>query len=170
MKPDLQFEFRVGEDESSLKIARAFAARRQQVWDCYTRSELLDRWFAPKPFTTRTGSMDFREGGHWHYAMIDPSGQEFWGRIDYLTIRPIEHYDAFDGFADATGALDPALPRARWDVDFEDHDDSCVVRTLVRYGSKAELDKVLAMGMEAGMASTLDRLDDLLVVLGDGPA
>jgi uncharacterized protein YndB with AHSA1/START domain len=76
MSNKLQFDFVVDKDNNTMTIRREFNAGRQRVWDCHTKSELLDRWFAPKPLTTKTKSMDFRAGGHWHYAMIDPNSQE----------------------------------------------------------------------------------------------
>lgn len=163
MTANLQFDFLVEKKKNTININREFAAKRQLVWDCYTRSELLDRWFAPKPFTTKTKSMDFREGGHWHYAMVDPEGKEYWGRTDYLTIRPIENYTALDGFSDESGALNPALPRANWDVTFVDASDRSLVQTLVIYKSLEDLEKVIQMGMQEGLTSTLQRLDELLL-------
>ena len=165
VKADLQFDFVADKENNTLIVKREFAARRQLVWDCYTKSELLDRWFAPKPLTTKTKHMDFREGGYWHYAMVDPSGQEYWGRLDYQTIRPIENYTALDGFSDATGAVNPALPRSNWDVTFVDASAHTVVHTVVSYGSAEDLDKVIQMGMKDGMTSTLERLDELLLTL-----
>lgn len=166
MKPDLQFDFLVDREKSTLTVTRAFAARRQLVWDCYTKSDLLDRWFAPKPLTTKTKSMDFRDGGHWHYAMVAPGGQEYWGRLDYLSIRPIDGYVALDAFSDASGALNPDLPRARWDVSFADAGAHTVVRTVVSYASAQDLETVIGMGMREGLTSTLERLDELLLTLG----
>ncbi len=165
MKADLQFDFLVDKDNHTMTITREFAAKRQLVWDCYTKSDLLDRWFAPKPFTTKTKSMEFREGGHWHYAMVDPGGQEFWARLDYQTIDPIDSYSAFDGFCDETGALNPDLPRSRWDVSFTEAAGHSIVRTVVTYASAEDLETVVAMGMEAGLTSTLERLDELLATL-----
>lgn len=159
-----QFDFFVNKDEGILTVNREFGARRQLVWDCYTKSELLDRWFAPKPLTTRTASMDFREGGHWHYAMIH-EGQEFWSRMDYLTIRPIDNYTGLDGFCDAAGVLNPSLPRAHWDVTFSDRGVRTLVETVVSYGSTDALQQVLDMGMKDGLTSTLERLDELLLTL-----
>ena len=78
MKHLLQFDFLADKEKNTLTIRREFMANRQLVWDCYTKSDLLDRWFAPKPFTTKTKSMEFREGGHWHYAMVEPDGKEYW--------------------------------------------------------------------------------------------
>jgi len=165
MRSDLRFDFRFDKANSTMTIEKEFAARRQLVWDCYTKSELLDRWFAPKPMTTKTKSMDFREGGHWHYAMVDPGGQEYWGRLDYQTIRPIDNFTALDGFCDESGTLDPELPRSNWDVTFTDASGRTLVQTVVSFKSAAELEKVVEMGMEEGMTSTLERLEELLETL-----
>lgn len=165
MRSDLRFDFRVDKANSTMTIEKEFAARRQLVWDCYTKSELLDRWFAPKPMTTKTKSMDFREGGHWHYAMVDPGGQEYWGRLDYQTISPIDNFTALDGFCDESGTLDPELPRSNWDVTFTDASERTLVQTVVSFQSAAELEKVVEMGMEEGMTSTLERLEELLETL-----
>ncbi len=165
MTPDLRYDFQVDRRASTLTIRREFAAGQQRVWDCHTRSELLDRWFAPKPLTTRTKVMSFRAGGRWHYAMVMPDGQEFWGLLEYQTIDPIDGYTALDGFCDAEGVLNPALPQAEWTVGFTEAEGRTTVRTKVRYASAEDLDKVVQMGMEAGMTSTLERLDELLVEL-----
>lgn len=162
MKSNLQFDFLADKEKNTLTIRREFAADRQLVWDCYTKSELLDQWFAPKPFTTKTKLMDFREGGRWHYAMVDPEGKEYWGITDYLTIRPTEHYTALDAFSDETGAVNPNLPRANWLVSFSDLGEHAIVETIVTYNSLADLETVINMGMKEGMTSTLERLDELL--------
>lgn len=163
MKNNLQFDFLV--DRESNTIKRAFAANRQIVWDCYTKSKLLDQWFAPKPFSTQTGTMDFREGGHWLYAMIDPNGPEHWGRIDYLKIQPLKNYTALDGFCDSEGNLNPDLPRAEWNATFSDLDENTMMETVVTYKSLIDLETVIQMGMKEGLISTLERLDDLLLTL-----
>ena len=58
MNSNLLFDFIANKENNTLTIRREFAAKRQLVWDCHTKSELLDRWFAPKPLTTKTKSMD----------------------------------------------------------------------------------------------------------------
>lgn len=165
MKHTLQFDFLVDKEKNTITVKREFAANRQLVWDCYTKSELLDQWFAPKPFTTKTKSMQFREGGHWIYAMIDPDGKEYWGRTDYLKIKPIENYTALDAFSDETGEPNPDLPRAKWNVSFEDHGDHSLVETVVTYNSLADLETVIQMGMKEGLTSTLEKLDEFLLEL-----
>jgi len=165
VKADVRFDFLVDKEKSTITIKREFAAKRQLVWDCYTKSELLDQWFAPKPLTTKTKFMDFSEGGHWLYAMVDPDGQEYWGRMDYQTIQPIDNYTSLDGFCDDTGALNPELPRARWNVSFSDAATHTVVETVVSYTSPEALQQVVQMGLKEGLTSTLERLDELLLTL-----
>ncbi|MEJ2107738.1 MAG: SRPBCC domain-containing protein [Acidiferrobacteraceae bacterium] len=165
MSADLQFDFLVDKQANTITVRREFAAKRQLVWDCYTKSELLDRWFAPKPLTTRTRFMDFREGGYWHYAMIMPDGTEYWSRQDYASIQPIEHYTARDGFTDETGEVNPTLPQSDQDLTFKDLGDHTLVQTIVTYPSLSDLEKVIEMGMQEGLTSTLERLDELLPTL-----
>lgn len=163
MRPDLRFDFIADMQKNQLLVRREFAAGRQRVWDCHTRSELLDQWFAPKPLTTKTKHMDFREGGHWHYGMVMPDGQTFWSRQDYLQIHPIDGYSALDGFSDESGQVNPDLPRSRWEVTFADAAPGrTLVTTQVQYQSAADLQKVIDMGMKEGLTSTLERLDELL--------
>jgi uncharacterized protein YndB with AHSA1/START domain len=165
MKPNLQFDFLVDKKNNTLTVKREFAATRQLVWDCYTKSELLEQWFAPKPFRAKTKTMDFREGGHWLYAMVDPQGTEHWGRMDYIKIQPIEKYAGLDGFCDSNGVLNPKLPRANWDVTFHDRGKNSMVETIVTYKSLTDLETVIQMGMKEGLTLTLESLDDLLQTL-----
>lgn len=165
MRNSLPFEFLVDKEKNTITVRKEFLAGRQLVWDAYTKSELLDQWFAPKPFTTKTKSMDFREGGYWLYAMIEPNGTEYWGRMDYLSIQPIESYTALDAFCNENGELNPQLPRANWAVTFADLGENARVDTIVTYNSLADLETVVQMGMQEGLTSTLERLDELLATL-----
>lgn len=165
MKSNLQFDFIVDKESNQLTLRREFLADRQLVWDCYTKSELLDKWFAPKPMTTKTKTMDFREGGHWHYAMIDTNGTEYWGYTEYLTIQPIDFYTSLDAFSNEQGEVNKDLPRAKWRVSFLDKSENTLVETIVQYNSLSDLEAVIQMGMEQGMTMTLEKLDELLATL-----
>lgn len=165
MNINLQFDFLVDKKANTITMMREFAANRQLVWDAHTRSELLEQWFAPKPFTAKTRSMDFREGGHWLYAMVAPDGKEHWGRTDYLKIKPIDFYTALDGFCDENGVPDTELPRAGWEVVFEDLGENSMVKTVITYSSLSDLETVIKMGMKQGITMAFKGLDDLLINL-----
>lgn len=162
MTSNLQFDFLVDKEKNTLTIRREFMAGRQLVWDCHTKSELLEQWFAPKPFTAKTKSMDFREGGHWHYAMVSPEGEEYWGWTEYRTIKPIDFYTSFDAFCNEDGETNKDLPSADWKVTFTDKGAHAIVETLITYNSLADLETVIKMGMQEGMTMTLEQLDKLL--------
>ena len=167
MRHNLQLDFLVDREKNTLTIRREFLAGKPLVWDCYTKSELLDQWFAPAPLTTKTSSMDFREGGHWHYAMVEPNGTEYWGWTDYLKIKPIDDYTALDAFCNAEGEINKDLPRAQWLVSFTDKEENALVETVVTFKSLADLETVIQMGMEAGMIATLKKLDELLLTINE---
>ena len=97
--------------------------------------------------------------------MVDPGDQEYWGRMDYQTIHPIDSCTSLDGFCDETGALNPALPRSTWNVTFSDAATHTLVETVVSYPSAEALQQVLQIGLKEGLTSTLELLDDLLVAL-----
>jgi uncharacterized protein YndB with AHSA1/START domain len=162
---NLQFDFLANKENNTLTIIREFAAERQLVWDCYTKQELLDQWFAPKPFITKTKSMDFRNGGQWHYAMIDQDGTHYWNLMDYQTIKPIDFYEGLDAFSDENGEINPTLPRARWEVTFSDKGENAVVESIIYYNSLNDLETIINMGMQEGMMATLEKLDELLIRL-----
>lgn len=167
MNPNLQFDFLTDKTKNTITVRREFLANRQLVWDCYTKSELLDQWFAPKPLSTKTKSMDFREGGHWHYAMIEPNGTEYWGLTEFKTINPIDSYTSSDAFSNAEGDINNDLPRAEWLVTFTDKGENALVETVVTYASLADLETVIQMGMEQGLTATLEKLDELLATLNN---
>ena len=162
MTAKLLFNFLVDQEKNTITVRREFAAGRQLVWDCHTKSELLEQWFAPKPWKARTKSMDFREGGHWHYAMCGPEGEEHWGRMDYISIQAIENFKAWDGFCNAEGEMNAQLPRAEWHSTFEELSDTTLVQTVVTYQSLADLETVIQMGMKEGLSMALDQLEVLL--------
>jgi uncharacterized protein YndB with AHSA1/START domain len=109
--------------------------------------------------------MDFSEGGHWHYAMIEPNGAGYWGYTEYLKIHPIDYYTSTDAFSNAAGDINTDLPRAEWIVTFTDKDENALVETVVTYKSLADLESVIQMGMEQGMMATLEKLDEFLLTL-----
>ncbi len=163
-KTDLRYTFAADMQTNQIRMVREFAAPRSTVWACYSRPELLDRWFAPEPLTAKTAHMDFREGGHWHFSMTMPEGDTYWSRFDYQTITPESRIITLDGFSDPEGGVNPDMPRSTVDMQFEDGEVTTVT-TVTQYASAEDLQAVIDMGMEAGIGSTLDRLDALLADL-----
>ena len=75
-------------ETNQLIAERSFAAPKIKVWQYYTQSELLDKWWGPEPFKAVTKSFDFKEGGHWHYIMQGPKGEAHHCINHYKTTDP----------------------------------------------------------------------------------
>src|ERR1700740_262467 len=85
----LLFDFSVDKTTKTVSITREFNAELSLVWDAFTKPEILDQWWAPKPWTSKTKFMNFKEGGRRFYAMVSPEGQESgWQIQDYTSISP----------------------------------------------------------------------------------
>jgi uncharacterized protein YndB with AHSA1/START domain len=68
---------------NKLNVTREFDATVEQLWEAWTTSELLEQWWAPKPWKAKTKSMDFRNRGKWFYAMAGPDGTKQWCLVEF---------------------------------------------------------------------------------------
>ncbi|GAA4431637.1 SRPBCC domain-containing protein [Pontibacter saemangeumensis] len=155
-------DFSVDKENKAISVKREFAAALPLVWEAYTKSEILDQWWAPKPWRARTKAMDFREGGYWLYAMVGPGGEEHWARADYLKIDPHKSFSARDGFADEEGNLNRQMPQSRWDVAFSSAAVGTLVTNRITFGDLQHLEQTLAMGFKEGFVAALENLDGWL--------
>jgi uncharacterized protein YndB with AHSA1/START domain len=162
MKSSLLMNFTVDKENNKLVVEREFAAPLHNVWAAFTQAELLDQWWAPKPWQARTKTMDFREGGFWLYAMVGPEGEEHWGRTDYKTINPKSSFTATDSFVDSEGTINPELPSANFKNDFRETGDTTTVTMVTTYAKLEDLETVINMGMKEGLTMALENLDALL--------
>jgi uncharacterized protein YndB with AHSA1/START domain len=56
--------FSVDKEHKRITVEKEFAAPKSEVWAAWTQSNLLDKWWAPKPWKSETKNMDFKEGGN----------------------------------------------------------------------------------------------------------
>lgn len=162
MSIKLFYDFTVDKATNTINIKREFAANRSTVWDCYTKSEFLDQWWMPSPWKSKTKSMDFREGGRWHYAAVGPNGEEHWSIASYVKIEPKELFIANDAFGDADGNINPQLPQSIWKMNFSDLDENTLVHGIMEFPDLAQLEQTIAMGFKEGLEMAMQNLDLML--------
>ena len=162
MNSNLLFDFTVNKDTNTINVMREFAAELPLVWEAWTKPELLDLWFAPTPYRTKTKTMDFREGGFWHYAMISPEDVAVWCRADYKKIEFQKSFSALDGFADEEGNINKAFPRSQFTNVFREGVQTTTVNITIQYESLSDLEKVIQMGFKEGLTMTLNNLEQYL--------
>lgn len=162
MKNHLQFDFQVDKQNHRVYVKREFAAGLPLVWDAYTKSEILDQWWAPKPWKARTKTQDFREGGKWIYAMVGPEGEEHWAMVEYHSIEKLKSFSGNDAFANADGSINSELPQALWKIRFENEGMNTMVHTEIQYADLAQLETIIQMGFKEGFTLALEGLDEWL--------
>ncbi len=154
--------FIVDKENNKIKVDREFRAPRDLVWQAWTTSEILDQWWAPKPWKANTKTMDFREGGFWHYCMEGPEGEQHWGRADYVKIKAEEFFSAWDGFCDDQAQLNPDLPRNLWETSFRAMGDATLVEIEMSFDSLNDLEATIQMGFKEGFTAGLENLDQYI--------
>jgi uncharacterized protein YndB with AHSA1/START domain len=166
MKHNLAFDFSVDKDNRTIAVKRDFAAELPLVWDAYTKPEILDRWWAPKPWKARTKSMDFKDGGTWLYAMVGPQGEEHWSVVNYIKIHPQRSFSGEDAFSDDQGKINRSMPQSKWEITFEDKGEELTgVHFHISFDDLAQLEATIEMGFKEGLATAMEGLDELLPTL-----
>jgi uncharacterized protein YndB with AHSA1/START domain len=165
MNKYLNYDFVVNKDNNNIKISREFAANISLVWDAYTKSDILDKWWAPKPWKARTKKMDFREGGSWLYAMVGPAGEEHWALAEYIEIEFQKKFTGLAGFTNADGNISKSMPQSKWEVIFTDKGDITLVEFMITYPNLAQLETTIQMGFKEGLSMAMEGLDQLLTKL-----
>lgn len=162
MKTNLLFDFTVDKENNTIHVKREFAASRELVWDAWTKPEILDQWWAPKPYRTETKSMDLREGGRWLYAMVSPKDEKHWCKADYKSVEDQKSLSWLDAFCDENGNANTTKPRTFWTNIFTEEDGVTTVNVTLKHDSLKDIETLIEMGFREGFTMALENLDELL--------
>jgi uncharacterized protein YndB with AHSA1/START domain len=163
MNNNLLFDFTVDKTTKTVFVNREFAAGLSLVWDAFTKQEILDQWWAPKPWVSKTKFMNFEVGGRRFYAMVSPEGQERWLIQKYTSISPKTNFKMSNAFADKDE--NPELPGSDWDYNFSEQNGTTKVSITIYNESLARMEKMIEMGFQGGFTMGLQQLDELLLTL-----
>jgi uncharacterized protein YndB with AHSA1/START domain len=156
-------DFTVDKSTKTALINREFDADLSLVWDAFTKPEILDQWWAPQPWASKTKVMNFVVGGRRFYAMVSPEGQEHWSIQKYTSISPKTNFKFLNAFADENE--NPQLPGSDWDLTFSEKNGTTKVSVSIYNESLERMEKMIEMGFKEGFTMTLKHLEDLLATL-----
>jgi len=166
MKNHLLFDFTVNKENNTVNVKREFAANIELVWEAWTNPDILDQWWAPKPYQTKTKSMDFREGGFWLYQMYNTASKDqqecHWCRNDYHKIEHQKCFSGLDAFCDENGTVNTDMPRTLWTNTFTENSETTTVSIVAKYNSLADLEKIIELGFKEGFTMALENLDQYI--------
>ncbi len=167
---NLIFNFTVDESTNAVLITREFDAELSLVWDAFTKQEILDQWWAPKPLLSKTKIMNFEVGGRRFYAMVWPEGQEYWGLKKYTLIDPKTNIKWLSSFTDKDENINTELPTSEWELNFSeqngpDGNRRTIVSIVIKNKSLADIKMIIEMGFKEGFTMALNELENLLPTL-----
>ncbi|PWT95598.1 MAG: ATPase [Bacteroidetes bacterium] len=162
MKTSLLFDFEVDKSSCTVFIKKEFDSDINLVWDAFTKKEILDRWWAPQLWISKTKYMDFKVGGKRFYSMVSPIGQEYWSTQNYTSISPKRNFKFTSVFTDKEENRNSDFPGSEWSMDFIEGDSNTIVGIMVKHQTIATLQKHVEMGFRQGFTKTLELLDSLL--------
>jgi uncharacterized protein YndB with AHSA1/START domain len=162
---NLLFDFIVDKKTKTVFVNKEFDAGQSLVWDAFTKPEILDQWWAPKPWESQTKSVDFKVGGRRIYAMVSPEGQQHWSIQEFTSISPITNFTMLSAFADQDGNINADLPGSNWDLNFSEQEGTTTVSIIIKHKELADLEKMIEMGFQGGFTMTLNYLENLLRTL-----
>lgn len=149
-------------EENKLTVTRTFNAELALVWSAWTEPDLLDQWWAPKPWKSETSYMNFVENGYRIYAMVGPNGERHLARTDYKTINAKETFTGEDSFCEADGTINSTMPIAKFKAEFLANSNTTMVILHSEYQTKEYLEQVINMGMKEGLSMAFENLDDYI--------
>lgn len=155
----LKFDFIVNKENRSIHVQREFNADLNLVWEAWTNPELLDQWWAPKPYLNKTKSMDFREGGMWLYSMISPKNEIHWCKANYKKIDHQKSFSYTDNFCDENGTSTENFPNSFWTNVFTENSETTTVNITIEYESLESLEKIIEFGFKEGFSMAMENLD-----------
>ena len=165
---NLLFDFTVDKATKTIHITREFAADLDLVWDAFTKAEILDQWYAPKPYQVKTKEMDFREGGRWLYTMVSPEvaleDVKRYSLVEYIKIQPKTSFSTKNTFADENGnSIGSAFSLVK--NSFTAGAETTTVHVEKAFDDLATLEMFASNGFKEGTAAGFDNLDEYLLTL-----
>jgi uncharacterized protein YndB with AHSA1/START domain len=169
MNSSLLSDFSVNKENKTIVVKREFAADLELVWNAWTKAELLEQWWAPKPYYVQTISMNFSKGGLWHYAMVSPEGQKHYCKAYYQDIELQRMFSYKDAFCNEKGQDLTNMPSMQWNNTFiSQNEDSTIVNVVLTFETEEVIENIIKMGMKEGFTMALTNLDELIAKIKQG--
>jgi len=137
-------------------ITREFDAPATLVFEAWTTPDLVKRWWAGDRGEVTDAQIDLRIGGQWRWAMTANGGFEVVFSGEYLEIDPphrLVRTEVFEMIPDAEAVSTTT---------FDEANGVTTLKILGRYPTQEHRDAALASGMEGGLQTSLDALEELV--------
>lgn len=149
--------------DRELIITRIFNASPKLMFEIWSDCKHLKHWWGPKEWPMEECTIDFREGGVWHFCLRGPNeGDESWGKALYREIDKPKKIVYKDHFSDADGNINEEMPEMLVTVEFLEHEGKTKQVSTTLFDTPETREKLVEMGVVEGMSSSMERLDEYL--------
>lgn len=152
-------------DALTMTVVADFAATRERLWEAYTDPRQIEKFWGPAEWPATFTRHDVFVGGRSDYFMTGPDGERSAGFWEFLAVDDGKFFEVRDGFAGDDGEENTAMPSMRMTFSFEATSGGSRLVTTTHFGSLDQLEQLLDMGMEEGMASAMGQIDQVLADL-----
>jgi len=147
----------------TMQVRCHFDAPVDRVWQLWADPRQLEQWWGPPSYPATFDTHDFRTGGSVRYHMTGPEGDQPRGWWRMISVDEPKRIELEDGFADADGNPIEGGPTTVMVANIEEASgggtDMAITSTVP---SKENMQEMLNMGMEEGLAEALGQIDALL--------
>ena len=149
-------------DALTMTITSRFDAVPEQVWTVWSDPRRLERWWGPPAYPATVVDHDLTPGGRVSYFMTSPEGEKYHGYWNVTAVDAPRSLSFVDGFADDTGAPNPAMPESSTSVTLAADGAGTVMTITTTFASTEAMEQLLAMGMEQGITLAIGQIDPIL--------
>ena len=142
--------------DNEILITRVFDAPAELVFDAWTTPDIVKRWWAGDRGEVTDAQIDLRIGGRWRWVLTANGGFEVAFSGEYRVIdRPhcLVKTEVFELVPDAEAVSTTT---------FDESKGVTTMKILARYPSKEHRDAAIASGMEGGVQTAFNQLEELV--------
>jgi len=143
--------------DREIVVVREFDAPRELVFLCYSKPELLRRWYGMPDWTTHICEIDFRVGGKYRIGQRSPDGYELASQGLYTAIAAperIEQTEFYDDNWTQGGTVNVLM--------LTENNGVTTATMTITFTSPEARAAAAASPMAVGMEIGFKRLDELL--------
>jgi uncharacterized protein YndB with AHSA1/START domain len=155
-------DVRKDSENLTMTVTAEYDVTADRAWQLWADPRQLERWWGPPTYPATVEEHDLQPGGRVSYYMTGPEGDKARGWWKVLSAEPPRRLEIEDGFADDTGAPNPAMPTMVMRVDISDRPGGVTVTIVTRFPSAEAMEQLLGMGMEEGMREAMGQIDAIL--------
>ncbi len=149
----------------TLTIVADYSVSVERLWDAYSDPRQLERFWGPEQWPATFTRHDMAVGGESRYHMTGPDGTTAGGWWRFLAVEPLKGFEVEDGFLDASGAPDTAMPSMRMVFRFESTPTGSRFTSVTTFPSLNAMEELVKMGMMEGLKSAMGQIDAVLADL-----